>query len=156
MCIRLVTPPGRELTLTKTICKRQRCKFALGIKGDRMRQANKTARIAQIRHAECRCHGRRNVTKSEGASEASISSPAKSNPSTIHFNADLCSGVARIFQRGWPTFMGAPRKPLTKIENSSDLVHYFLRGAQNHEQEEKNIRLRGPILDLRAYRVEGN
>ena len=50
---------------------------------------------------------------------------------------------------------GAPSKPLPKIENSSDLVHYSLGGAQNNEQE-KNIRLRGPILDLRAYRVEGN
>ena len=35
--------------------------------------------------------GRRNVTENEGASETSISSPAKTNPSTIHFNADLCS-----------------------------------------------------------------
>ena len=35
--------------------------------------------------------GRRNVTKSEGDSETAISSPAKTNLSTIHFNADLCS-----------------------------------------------------------------
>ena len=33
--------------------------------------------------------------------------------------------------------MGAPRYPLPKIENSSDLVDYFLGGAQIHEQENK-------------------
>ena len=38
-----------------------------------------------------RGQGRRNVTKSEGASETSILSRAKINPSTIHFNVDLCS-----------------------------------------------------------------
>ena len=33
--------------------------------------------------------------------------------------------------------MGAPGQPLPKIENSSDLVHYFFGGAQNHEQEKR-------------------
>ena len=35
--------------------------------------------------------GRRNVTKSEGASETSISPQAKTNPSTKYFYTDLCS-----------------------------------------------------------------
>ena len=34
--------------------------------------------------------GRRNFTKSEGASKTSTSSPAKTNPSRKHFYADLC------------------------------------------------------------------
>ena len=109
-----------------------------------MRQANKTAGIAQIRHGECRCQGRRSVTKSEWASEVSISCPAKSNPSTIHFNADLCSGVARIFQRGWPTFIVAPGYPYQKLKTLRIWSTVFLGGAQNLEQEEKISDLRGP------------
>ena len=38
----------------------------------------------------------------------------------------LFSGVARISSRRGPKCMGAPRYPLPKTVNSSDLVHYFL------------------------------
>ena len=52
------------------------------------------------------------------------------------------SGVARIFPRGRPTFMGAPGQPLPKIENSSALVHYFLgRGPKSRTRKKKKRKI---------------
>ena len=61
---------------------------------------------------------------------------------------DEGSGVARISSRRGPNFMGAPRYPLTKTENLSDLTHYFLEGAQFDElKKNQNVRFRGPSQD---------
>ena len=47
------------------------------------------------------------------------------------------SGVARIFPRGRPTFMGPQGNPYQKLEAHRIWFTIFWEGAQNHEQGKK-------------------
>ena len=72
--------------------------------------------------------------------------------SHVHF-VSRYSGVATIFPRGRPTFMGPQGNPYQKLKTHRVWFTMFWEGVQNHEQEKKitkNIRLRRPIIDLRG------
>ena len=58
---------------------------------------------------------------------------------THSFIPYIISGVARISPRGEGNFHGGPRQTLSKIENSSDLTHYFLVGPKITNKEKYRL-----------------
>ena len=89
-------------------------------------------------HKEARHHAPAPERGGGGGGGGSLPNPMSMQPRHTEMRYALHivmggSGVARIFSRRGPNFMGAPRYPHQKTENSSDLAHYLLEGAQFDE-----------------------